>query len=93
MKTMRLTVMVHREDGGLWAEVPDVPGVFAAGDTPGELLESLREGLGLVLETDLTRSDTAEFARSVSAWFHDDATEHSAAGRIEKDQMELVVSC
>jgi predicted RNase H-like HicB family nuclease len=46
---MELTVDVHLEDGSYWAEVPSLPGCFAAGDTLDELFESLREGISLCL--------------------------------------------
>lgn len=49
MASMELTVRVHAEDGAYWADVPELPGVFASGDTVEELLESLREGLALYL--------------------------------------------
>ncbi len=48
-----LTAQIHREDGSYWADVPEFPGVFATGDTLDELFESLREGVSLVLETEL----------------------------------------
>lgn len=44
-----ITVQIHAEDGSLWAQVVEYPGVFAAGDTYQELLASLQEGLQLVL--------------------------------------------
>lgn len=47
-----LTAHIHREDGSYWADVPELPGVFATGDTLDELFESLREGVGMVLAGD-----------------------------------------
>ena len=44
-----ITVRVHAEAGALWAEVVEMPGVFAAGDDLTELWLSLREGVGLYL--------------------------------------------
>ncbi|MGK2954797.1 MAG: type II toxin-antitoxin system HicB family antitoxin [Solirubrobacterales bacterium] len=44
-----LTAKIHREGGSYWADIPELPGVFATGDTLDELFESLREGVGLVL--------------------------------------------
>jgi predicted RNase H-like HicB family nuclease len=41
---------IHAEDGAYWAEVKELPGCFAAGDTLDELLEALREGISLCLE-------------------------------------------
>jgi predicted RNase H-like HicB family nuclease len=48
-KLMDVTARIHSEDGGYWADVPTMPGCFAAGDTLDELFESLREGLALCL--------------------------------------------
>jgi predicted RNase H-like HicB family nuclease len=46
------TVHVHDEgDEGLWAEVEELPGCFAAGSTLEELEESLTEGIGLYLSS------------------------------------------
>lgn len=47
-----LTAQIHQEDGSYWADVPELPGVFATGETLDELIESLREGVGLVLAGD-----------------------------------------
>jgi predicted RNase H-like HicB family nuclease len=44
-----LNIVVHDEDGALWATVREMPGVFATGDTMDELRESLREGISLWL--------------------------------------------
>lgn len=40
---------VHEEDGLLWAEVLDLPGCFASGDSLDELRESLEEAVVLYL--------------------------------------------
>ncbi|MGH2963956.1 MAG: type II toxin-antitoxin system HicB family antitoxin [Solirubrobacterales bacterium] len=48
-------VRIHHEEGSYWAEIPELPGCFAAGDSIAELLASLREGIDLYLpatETD-----------------------------------------
>lgn len=45
-----LRVRGHREAEGRWAEVLDLPGCFAAGDTPQELLDWLFEALGAYLD-------------------------------------------
>jgi predicted RNase H-like HicB family nuclease len=44
-----LNIVVHDEDGSLWATVQEMPGVFATGDTMDELRESLQEGICLWL--------------------------------------------
>jgi len=48
-RIMELTVNVHLEDGSYWADVPELPGCFASGDTLDELFGSVREGIGLYL--------------------------------------------
>lgn len=40
-----VTVVVHAEDNSLWAEVPELPGVFASGHTQEELLAALEEAI------------------------------------------------
>lgn len=47
---MELSVNVHLEDGSYWADVPTLPGCFAAGDTLDELFSSLGEGIDLYLK-------------------------------------------
>lgn len=51
-RDLDLTVTVHHEGGQLWADVAELPGVFAAGDDMEELMESLREALELYLPAD-----------------------------------------
>lgn len=48
-RMMELTAKVRIEDGCYWADVPDLPGCFASGDTLDELFEALREGIELYL--------------------------------------------
>ncbi len=44
------TVRVHRgDDGSLWAEVDELPGCFASGDTLDELNEDLAAAISLYL--------------------------------------------
>ena len=45
----RFTVTVHHEDGQLWAEVAELTGCFATGDTMSELGESLSEALAMCI--------------------------------------------
>jgi predicted RNase H-like HicB family nuclease len=45
----QLHVDVHNEDGSYWAEVRELPGCFASGDTPAELIESVEEAVALYL--------------------------------------------
>ena len=44
---MTLTVEVHNEDGVLWGQVVELPGVFATGDDLDELAEALGEAIAL----------------------------------------------
>jgi predicted RNase H-like HicB family nuclease len=44
---VELTVRVHEEEGAYWAEVLDMPGCFASGDTLDELRMALDEAVRL----------------------------------------------
>ncbi|HEY5816535.1 MAG TPA: type II toxin-antitoxin system HicB family antitoxin [Solirubrobacterales bacterium] len=46
---MELTARIHSEKDAYWADVPELPGCFASGDTLDELFESLQEGVALYL--------------------------------------------
>ena len=46
---MELTTRIHIEEGSYWADVPELPGCFASGDTLDELFEALQEGVALYL--------------------------------------------
>jgi len=46
---MELTARIHFDEGSYWADVPELPGCFASGQTLGELFESLKEGVALCL--------------------------------------------
>lgn len=46
-----VTVLLHREDGELWAEVEEYPGCFATGRDLDELQVCLAEALSLYLST------------------------------------------
>jgi len=47
------TVRVHNEDDGtVWAEVDELPGCFASGESIDELWENLAEAIGLYLSTE-----------------------------------------
>jgi predicted RNase H-like HicB family nuclease len=47
MATVELTARIHQEDGSYWAEVVELPGCFASGDTLDELTEALSEAVSL----------------------------------------------
>lgn len=40
---MELTARIHTEENSYWADVAELPGCFASGDTLDELFESLQE--------------------------------------------------
>ena len=46
---MKLNARVHSEDGSYWAEVVELPGCFASGQTLDELTEALREAIRMYL--------------------------------------------
>jgi predicted RNase H-like HicB family nuclease len=46
---MELTARIHIEDDSYWADIPELPGCFASGDTLDELFKSLQEGIALYL--------------------------------------------
>jgi predicted RNase H-like HicB family nuclease len=50
--SMEITANIHLEDGAYWADVPALPGCFAAGESLDELFDSLREGIELYLKDD-----------------------------------------
>ena len=53
-------VIVHSaEEGGYWAEVPDLPGCATEGDTLDELAANVREAISLYL-----KDETAEVRHS-----------------------------
>lgn len=46
----KYAVVVHEEpEGGLWAEIPALPGCYSQGDTLSELMENVREAINGVL--------------------------------------------
>jgi len=43
---MKLKVVVHKaEEGGYWAEVPDISGCHSQGDTFDELIDNIYEAI------------------------------------------------
>jgi len=52
---MKLKVIIHEaEEGGLWAEVPAIPGCATQGETFDELLANLYEAVDGCLAVDLS---------------------------------------
>jgi predicted RNase H-like HicB family nuclease len=60
---MKLTIQIDIERDAYWAEVPELPGCFAAGSTLDELFASLREGVSLYLEGHDAEDLASEAAR------------------------------
>jgi predicted RNase H-like HicB family nuclease len=57
------TIEVHHEDdGSYWAEVRELPGCFASGQTLDELREALGEAISLVLCDNPDAGRVAEFS-------------------------------
>jgi len=48
---MEITAHIRIEEGSYWADVFELPGCFASGDTLDELFESLREGVAFYLDS------------------------------------------
>jgi predicted RNase H-like HicB family nuclease len=42
---MELTARIHIEESSYWADVPELPGCFASGDTLDKLFESRKRAL------------------------------------------------
>jgi predicted RNase H-like HicB family nuclease len=49
---VELTVRVHFEGGAYWAEVLELPGCFASGETLDELKDALDEAIAIYLDDD-----------------------------------------
>lgn len=60
MTNREYTVTVHREeDETYWAEVSELPGCFASGESLDELSEALEESIALYLSDDDSGSTVA----------------------------------
>ena len=59
---MKLKVVVHdAEEGGYWAKVPSLPGLYTQGETLEELEANLREAVELYLSDDTAlEAETAQ---------------------------------
>jgi len=47
---MELAARIRVEDDSYWADIPELPGCFASGESLDELFESLQEGISLCLD-------------------------------------------
>jgi predicted RNase H-like HicB family nuclease len=52
---MAWRVVVHDDEGGCWAEVPDIPGCFTRGETLSEVYHNLIEAIACHLGSDSQR--------------------------------------
>jgi predicted RNase H-like HicB family nuclease len=59
---MQLTARIRFENGSYWADVLELPGCFASGDTLDELVKSLQEGIALCLDREGGRSGPLRLA-------------------------------
>ena len=50
MSIIRYPAVFHKEEGGYWAEFPDLPGCYTQGDTIECTYQSATEALGLYLD-------------------------------------------
>lgn len=51
----QVSLRIHRESDHVWAEVAEMPGVFATGGSIAELLEALEEAIGVWLSPSAER--------------------------------------
>lgn len=50
---MNLKVVIHKEDGGYWAEVPALKGCFTQGETVDEIKKNIKEAIDGWFSVDL----------------------------------------
>lgn len=50
---MKLKVVIHKEDGGYWAEVPALKGCFTQGETIDEIKINIKEAIDGWFSVDL----------------------------------------
>jgi predicted RNase H-like HicB family nuclease len=78
---VELTVRVHFEGGAYWAEVQELPGCFASGETLDALKDALEEAIAMYLEDDeaSARPDLVEALRQ------------GTRGALQVDEMKVLV--
>ena len=54
MSQVEYIARVHEEEGSLWAEILDLPGCFASGESLDELREALEEAVMLYVDSRAT---------------------------------------
>ncbi len=61
---MKIKVVIHEaEEGGLWAEVPSIPGCVTQAETFDELLSNIYEAVEGCLSVDLKDIELTDKAR------------------------------
>jgi len=68
---MELTATVRIEQGTYWADVKELPGCFASGQTLDELFESLQEAVALLADSDDSTKGADRTLRLTSAVLSD----------------------
>jgi predicted RNase H-like HicB family nuclease len=85
---MTLKAIIHNaEEGGIWAEVPALPGCLTQAETLDELKANLREAIELWLSVDDEVTES-----SVTAWSHSDdwkLASHEVAGSTSTNLLVL----
>lgn len=49
---MELHARIREEDGMFWAEIEDLPGCFASGESIAEVIDALQEAVSLYLSSE-----------------------------------------
>ena len=58
---MKLKAIIHEaEEGGVWAEIPAIPGCATQGDTFEELLQNLYEAVEACLSVDVNNFELSD---------------------------------
>ena len=63
---MKIKAVVHEaEEGGLWAEVPAIPGCASQGETLDELMRNLREAIEGCLSAEVPQLEIGDKERII----------------------------
>ena len=63
---MKIKAVVHEaEEGGLWAEVPAIPGCASQGETLDELKQNLREAIEGCLSAEVPQFEAGDKERII----------------------------
>lgn len=53
---MNLQVVIHKEDGGYWAEVPALKGCFTQGESIDEIKKNIKEAIDGWFSVDMPKN-------------------------------------